>query len=177
MPAPIQPGEPARYISAEELAQFNQVPNWYTVTIALGPEAGATQKGARQLRPEPFVAKRIQWATTGDTFYQSGGTSLINYQSPQGRVVRCRFGDSFTSFLGQRAGLVSAVFGDSQGFLDLPRMILFSGKQNLEVELNRLFFPASAFDPEGFEPGETRWDFVFAGVSLLPPYVNQSGSE
>lgn len=90
--------------------------------------------------------------------------------------MRVNFGDAFTNFMGQQPGLVSAVFGDSHGFMDLPKGIVFEGSQNLEVELSRVFEPGptTSFD---FVPGETRWDFVFAGVSLLPKYINQSGSE
>ena len=73
---------------------------------------------------------------------------------------------------GDRPALVSAAFGDSQGYLDLPRRgILFQGKQSLAISLRRLIWP----DPE-IEPDATRWDFTFQGFGLLPKGVNQSGS-
>lgn len=181
MPNPISPeisGRP-RYIGDEELALYNQVCQFYTVSVELGPNAGDIAKTAQQIRPEPFVVRRIQWATTGDTFTQCLGTSMLNPMgSIQGRSVRMSFGDSFTNFLGQRQGLVSAVFGDSQGFMDMPKGIVFQGSQSLEVSLSRLFFPGPTASLDWEEgPGITRWDFVFAGVSLLPRYINQSGSE
>jgi hypothetical protein len=178
MPPPIHQQARARFIGDQELSQFNQLCSFYTVTVILGPENGATSKAARMIRPEPFVCRRITWATSGDTWFQSDGANFLNQQpSIQGRATRVRFGDAFTTFLGQRAGLVSAVFGDSNGFLDLTKGIVFGGSQNLEVELNRLFRPGAAIEPFPEPPQPTRWDFVFAGVSLLPKNVNQPGSE
>lgn len=166
-----------RYIGEQELALYNQLCQFYTVSMVLGPNPGDVKTGARQLRPEPFVVRRISWATTGDTLLQ---TPIIvagqNIPSMQGRVVRCTFGDSFTNFLGQQQGMVSAVFGDSHGFMDLPKGIVFQGSQSIKVALSRIFYPGP-LDPEFFPPQNTRWDFVFGGVSLLPKYINQSGSE
>jgi hypothetical protein len=171
------PGSKARFVTPKELAIFTRLNTTYTVSLTLGPKIGDTAKDAKQIRPEPFVVRMITWATTGDTTLQSGGLSQIGGPSPQGRSVRVGYGDSFTTFLGQRLGLVSSVFGDSNGFLSLRRWIVFGGSQNLQIELQRLFFPGSPIDPEGFIPGDTRWDFTWHGVSLLPKGAKQSGSE
>lgn len=168
----------ARWIGAEELALYNQVTTFYALTVNLGPADGNANAGATQIRPEPFVLRRITWATTGDTTSQSNGAAGVQPRgSVQGRVVRVRWGDAFTAFLGQRSGLVSAVFGDSNGFLDFGDGVVFGGKQNLEVGLERLFYPGPFSPAAGDGPVETRWDFVFAGVSLLPKPVQASGSE
>jgi hypothetical protein len=60
--------------------------------------------------------------------------------------------------------------GDSNGFLDNVRGIIFQGSQTLSIELLRLHWPSDTLN------AATEWDFVFSGVSLLPPGVNQSGS-
>lgn len=152
---------------------FTEVPAWYPVRIVLGGNAGARKTGAKQLRPETFVCHRITWATTGDIIDLAGFPLTMG--STQGRSVRVSFGDSFTRFFGRRSALVSAVFGDSQGFLDLPRGVLFQGSQAITVELERLFWPAAGLI-EIIPEQDTVWDFVFAGVGLLPHDVNQSGS-
>jgi hypothetical protein len=165
------------------LANFTKVPAFYPVVGTLGPDDGDEVTLTTQLRPEPFVLKRITWATNGDQVLDPDDpqeadelTTITNW-TQQGRAVECRFGDSFTNFLGRNFALVSALFGDSQGFMDIPGTLLFQGSQNLEVELRRLLWPYQ-IGPDIVEPNlqNTRWDFVFAGVSLLPPGVNQSGS-
>ena len=158
---------------------YTKVPAYYVVTAQLGGEDGDSVRAITQLRPEPFVLRRITWATTGDLLQQGqdeGEYFPFGSWTQQGRSVRVRWGDSFTTFLGVNAALVSALFGDSNGFLDVPGTALFQGSQNLEVELTRVQWPfvnSVVPDPERFI---TRWDFVFAGVSLLPAGVNQSGS-
>ncbi len=160
MPPPIQ-----------QFATYNKIPAQYVIKIELPGDDGARRAGVTQLRPEPFVCHRITFATDGDKRRHFAVPFSIG--SPQGRSVEVRFGDSFTTFFGKTSGLVSAVFGDSQGFLDLPRGILFQGSQPIQVELTRLFWP----QPEELAPrATTRWDFVFHGVSLLPQSINQSGS-
>lgn len=167
-PRPVEPGE---------LDMFTLVPAWYIVTVVLDNVMGAVLKGAEALRPNPFVLRRITWACTGDTLSESGGATIFNYAgSLQGRTVRVRFGDSFTTFVGRRSGFLSAAFGDSNGFLDMDRDIVFGGKQSLEVELNRVVVAGPA--DQGIELAAShRFDFAFAGADLLPKPVNQSGSE
>lgn len=151
--------------------KFSQVPAWYRVRITDPGTPGAQRSGAAQLRPQPFWCRRITFATSGDvlTYTQFPYTA----GSTQGRACRVSFGDAFTQFFGNRSALVSAVFGDSNGFLDLPDGILLQGSQSITVELTRLFWPgAYAAVPEQ----DTIWDFVFHGVSLLPRGVNQAGS-
>lgn len=153
--------------NADIWAGYARVPAWYPVSLILAPTANAQSGGNVQLRPEPFVLKRITWATTGDVtpFVSNSGPPV----SIQGRSVLVDWQDEFTQFFGQRQTLVSAVFGDSNGFLDLPQGLIFSGKQTLSVRLTRLFWPSEE------TPADTRWDFVFAGYSLLRSEY-QSGS-
>lgn len=149
---------------------FIEIPAFYTVSIDLGGDDDATAGNATPLRPEPFVLRRITWATNGDApvFVPNGGGG----GSPQGRCVEVQWSDNFTKFLGNQPCLVSALFGDSQGFLDLPKKgILFQGRQVLQVDLHRLIWP----DADS-EPATTRWDFNFQGVALLPKGTNASGS-
>lgn len=151
-------------------AAYTAIPAFYPVAIELPGNSGAVAANGVPLRPELFVCKRITWATTADTpTFQS--EPVFNGGSIQGRSVLVEWADEFTRFLGSRQTLVSALLGDSQGFLDLPAGILFQGKQTLSVSLTRLFWPSPAS-----EPAVTRWDFVFSGLGLLPPGVNQSGS-
>lgn len=151
-----------------EFAEFNKIPAWFTVTVELGGDANAVGSGSVQLRPEPFVCRRCTFATSGDVppFYTGPSSGSV-----QGRAVTIEWQDEFTRFLGSRPVLVSALFGDSQGFLDFPRGILLQGRQSLSVNLTRLFW-AGDVDAEA----ATRWDFTFTGISLLPKGVNQSGS-
>lgn len=147
---------------------YARVPAWYPVSILLGGAANNIAGGSVPLRPEPFVLRRITYATTGDV-YPAIASSVPPAASTQGRAVLMQWEDEFTKFFGSREMLVSAAFGDSNGFLDLPRGIIFSGKQTLSVRLSRLFWPAST------QAIETRWDFVFAGFSLIRGEY-QSGS-
>ena len=155
----------------ERLAgSFNTIPAFYTVTISLAGAVGSTQAGSVPLRPEPFLCARITWATTGDTPTVLGDSSAGVSGSAQGRSVEVLWGDEFTQFLGNRPCLLSALFADSNGFLDFPRPLLFQGKQSLTVNLKRVLWPTSQ------DEVTTRFDFNFQGLSILPPGVNQSGS-
>lgn len=154
------------------LAQaFTTIPAFYTCTIDLAGADGSVQSGSVPLRPEPFVCKRITWATTGDSPSIVGPSNGSG--SVQGRSVEVTWSDEFTQFLGARACLLSALFGDSQGYLDFPRPVLFQGKQTLQLTLRRVLWPADTGD---FPAITTRFDFNFQGLSVLPPGVNQSGS-
>ena len=158
------PGEAYNRIAQD----FNTIPAYYTVSIDLAATVGATQAGSVALRPEPFMCGRITWATTGDVPSIIGDTGAVG--SPQGRSVEVSWADEFVQFLGSKACLISALFADSQGFIDFPKPVLFQGKQSLSVTLRRLFWPSAE------TPVTTRFDFNFQGLSLLPPGVNQSGS-
>jgi hypothetical protein len=162
---PTEPGEPSRHYPG-----MLEIPAFYTVSILLPGTDNAELGGSVYLRPEPFVARRITWCTQGDAPEFVSVPSVVG--SAQGRCVEATWEDEFTKFLGNQPCLVSAMFGDSQGFLDFPKKgILFQGKQTLSVKLHRLSWP----DP-ATTPATTRWDFQFQGVSLLPDGVNQSGS-
>lgn len=156
--------------AAQAFKLYNRIPAFYTVSLILGGGDGATITANQQLRPEPFLCTRISWATTGDTLRYYGAPFTMQ-DSFQGATVECRFGDSFTTFLGQNAGLVTAVFGSSNGFLKLPKAILFQGSQPVEVTLTRLAWPSGIIPRDN-----TRWDFVFHGVGLLPQGVSASGA-
>lgn len=148
-------------------SRFEKVPAFYTISIALGGTANDTETGSTQLRPEPFILKRITWAAQGDVFPY---TQAEPGYSLQGRSVTISWEDEFTKFLGNQPALISALFGDSNGFLDIPRGALFQGKQNLSCRLTRLNWPSAE------TPAVTRFDFVFQGLGLLPRGVAQSGS-
>jgi hypothetical protein len=146
---------------------YEKIPNIYVVSVSLDGTAGATAAGSKQLRPEAFVLKRITWATTGDT---PPFADIEPGYSPQGRAVTVKWQDEFTQLMGTDQALISSLFGDSNGFLDIPRGALFQGKQALTVNLTRLHWPFAT------EPAITRFDFVFQGLGLLPRGVAQSGS-
>lgn len=167
VPSPIP-----RPVESEDYPGFVEVPAFYTVTVVLGGDTtkpSANAGNSVNLRPEPFVCRRIVWATNGDTPHFITTASIVG--SAQGRSVRVSWEDEFTKFLGNKPCLVSALFGDSQGFLDFPRRgVLFQGKQTLSVNLSRIMWPDST------TPADTEWDFNFQGVQLLPMNINQSGS-
>ncbi len=167
--------EQANRDAAQAFRLYNQIAAMYVVTIPLGGDIGTPATRNTQLRPEPFLCKRVTWATTADTLRFYGLPMAMN-ASVHGGVVECRFGDSFTTFLGQNAGLVRAVFGDSNGFLELGKGILLQGSQPVEVSLTRLAWPGTGDEDNGAPPAETRWDFVFHGVGLLPQGVYASGA-
>lgn len=148
--------------------QFEKIPAWYVVSVQLGGANNDTQPGSVQLRPEPFILKRITWCTTGDVF---PSVTVEPGYSVQGRAVTMKWGDEFTQLFGNQECLLSAAFGDSNGYLDIPRGALFQGKQTLQLKLTRLFWP----DPDS-TPAATRFDFNFQGIALLPKGVHQSGS-
>ena len=154
---------------------FEKIPSWYVISISLAGQSGAIQGGSTPLRPEPFIAKRITWATTGDVA-PNVTSAAINASggSIQGRSVNITWQDEFTNFMGTRPALISSLFGDSQGFLDLQRGLLFQGKQALSVNLTRLFYPDPSFEA-GEEP-TVIFEFTFHGISMLPKGVFQSGS-
>lgn len=142
------------------LRDWDRIPQFYRIAIELGGEAGESAAGSIPIRPEPFVCKRITWAATGDTEAQSG---VLTPLSQQGRSVEVRWGDEFTRFLGQQSTLLSAMFGDSNGYLDLPGGILFQGRQTLNATLTRLFWPTSG------AAVDTTFHLQFQGLGLLPP--------
>jgi hypothetical protein len=151
--------------------RFTKVPSWYVCSVLLDYPNGSIGADSVQLRPEPFILKRITWATNGDvTPNMDTGSVNTSGGSAQGRSVTVEWKDEFTNFMGSRACLISALFGDSQGYLDLQRGLLFQGKQSLGVQLVRLSYPATD------NVDVNRFDFVFHGISLLPLGVNQSGS-
>jgi hypothetical protein len=158
---------PEPHSEAEFDPRFEKIPAQYVVTILLGGAVGNAQPGSAQLRPEPFLLKRITWAAQGDTFPFA---DTFPGWSIQGRAVTMSWNDEFTQFMGNTPGLIASVLGDSQGFLDLPRPALFQGSQNLTINLTRVSWPADT------TPATTRFDFTFQGLGLLPKGVAQSGS-
>ena len=166
------------FLDHPDLRDYTPVPAYYVVQVELGPEPGDNAPGQTQLRPEPFVLQRITWSTNGDLALPPGvGLFPFWGVSQQGRSVEITWGDTFTKFLGTNSSLISALFGDSNGFLDLPGVALFQGSQNLQVVLNRLFWPFQLGEGNFLQnPRNVRFDFVFEGVGLLPKGVNQSGS-
>lgn len=160
-------GAPEPHSDAEFDPRFEKIPAQYVVTILLGGDVGDAQPGSAQLRPEPFLLKRITWAAQGDTHPYA---DTFPGWSIQGRAVTMSWNDEFTQFMGNSPGLISSVLGDSQGFLDLPRPALFQGSQTLTINLTRISWPADT------SPATTRFDFTFQGLGLLPKGVAQSGS-
>lgn len=167
-----------KFLESPEMQTFTAVVAKYVIQSTLGPEPGDNVRSQTQLRPEPFVLETITWATDGDLNLPNDSASLFPFSSwsQQGRAIEVRWGDSFTTFLGTNASLLSALFGDSNGFLDLPGIALFQGSQNLSVTLNRLFWPFEVGEEQFNNPRNIRIDFTFHGVGLLPKGVNQSGA-
>jgi hypothetical protein len=143
-----------------QMPGFVEVPAFYTATVILGGATNDVASNAVALRPERFELRRITWATQADAF------PFVTTPAPssiQGRCVEVTWGDEFTQFLGNQPALLSALFGDTNGFLDLPQGILFQGRQSLNVKLKRLQWP----DADA-TPAPARFDIVFHGVGLLP---------
>lgn len=169
------------------LEEYTQVPAVFVAEANLGIVAGdvAVCEGA-QLRPEQFLLKRITWASSGIGLEMDdrecttiGGQAPLVETCPGtplpielfGRSILVKWGDEFTKFLGRNAALMSAIFGDSNGFLDLTREVLFAGKQTLTADLERVF------TLPGVTSGQTELvQVIFHGTGLLPLGVNESGS-
>jgi hypothetical protein len=139
--------------------QWIEVPAFYSISLIIGGNAGDQVGGSVALRPERFVCRRITYAAQAD----APPFNAIGIGSPTGRVVEISWGDEFTKFLGEQPALLTALFGGSNGFLDLPAGILFQGRQSLNAKLRRLNWADSSSDP-----ADTRIDIVFHGVGLLP---------
>lgn len=163
-------GSPTDSLGAEadpRWDNYEKIPAFYTISIPLAGTVGASEAGSTQLRPEPFILKRVTWAAQGDVYPY---TQAEPGYSLQGRSVTIEWADEYTKFLGNQPALISALFGDSNGFLDIPRGALFQGKQVLSCKLTRLNWPSAE------TAAITRFDFVFQGLGLLPRGVAQSGS-
>lgn len=165
---PTAPSPRPGYI-ADEFPNMNKIATVYVIPIALDPGVGASQGGSVQLRPEDFVLTRITWACTGDAFTNQG--DYFSSASRHGRCCEMVWEDEFTKFFGSTPGLISAMLGDSNGYLDLPYGIRFQGNQTLTVRVNRLFYPGTVE-----EEAEVRYDFCFHGLGLLPRMRQSSGT-
>lgn len=158
-------GDPAQNIARTAREQHNpdgeyiEIPAFYNIVIPnLGPNTGDDATGDVTLRPEDFVCERITWAALQDLVaILEAGSSL----SFIGRSVEVAWGDEFTRFLNKDPALISAAFGDSNGFLDFPNGIRFQGKQTLSVTCRRVLGVG-----EIEVPG--RIDFTLHGFGLLP---------
>lgn len=145
-------------IQTLDLDAFTRIPATYVMQVQLDNQLGAQSDGAADLRPELFLLRRISWASTNDI--------ALGFAGADGRTVEVTWGDEFTKFMGSVPGLLSAVFGDSNGFLDLTREILFNGSQRLNCELSRVLATED----------ESRIDIVLHGTGLLPLGMQASGS-
>lgn len=87
--------------------EFVEVPAFYTCSVILGGDPGATAGGSAALRPERFVCRRITYAAQADAppFVEFG------FASPTGNCVEISWGDEFTKFLGEQPALLAALFG------------------------------------------------------------------
>lgn len=163
-PGPLVPS------TMDDLKQlFTLVPAFYTLTIELGGNTGDIGADTVGLRPEPFLMTRITYACSGDTPVFNGGLS-VSSASAQGRSVEIEWSDEFTKFMGERPCMPAALFGDSNGFMDMTGLCLFQGKQALSAKISRFGWPFSG------QVATTRWDINFAGFGILPKGVAQSGS-
>lgn len=175
-PAAAPPGRPPspdfRALVPQGFEDWVQIPAFYTASVNVAETVGGVPAVASaKLRPERFVCGRITFATAGDIIFDQGTPSLPLPLSSswQARAVECTWADNFTQFFGDQPCLLAAVFGDSNGFLDLPGGLLFQGSQTLSVKLNRLVQLT-------VDQGPSRFDFQFQGIALLPPGQQQSGS-
>jgi len=143
---------------------FQKVPAFYTVTIVLGGAAGAEKAGAAPIRPEAFICERVTWACNESPLDYEGETSPGSAigGSPQGRAVRITWGDEFTNFMGKQPCMLSAIFGDGDGFLNLRRGILLQGRQTITAALTRITDPTKGKAPT------LEFDINFQGIGLFP---------
>lgn len=163
-----------------KFAGYTKVVAQYPVNIELysdPTDRRASNAGSAPLRPEPFVCKGITWASDGDVPRPEEGIyyeDMMPSGSTVGRVVEMRWYDEFAQFMGDRWAFITAVLGDSNGFYNLARPILFQGKQSIKIALRVVRYP----HPPPYElPYPTwRFDFVFHGIGLLPPGEQISGS-
>jgi hypothetical protein len=162
-PPPSSQGDPAQNLSQSARDRYNptgqyiEVPAFYNIVVEnLGNVSGDTKGGSVQIRPEDFIVERITWAAMQDVLFDELGFSFC------GRTCEIAWGDEFTRFLNRDPALITAAFGDSNGFLDFPNGIRFQGKQTLSLNLRRVFGDVILDAIPG------RFDFVFHGFGLLP---------
>lgn len=162
-PPPSRDGAPAQQVSQDARERYNpdgsyiEVPAFYNIVVAnLGNVANDDAPGSVQLRPEDFILERITWCAMQDILFDEQQNSFC------GRTVEIEWGDEFTRFLNRAPALLSAAFGDSNGFLDFPNGIRFEGKQTISLKLRRVFGDPVLDSVAG------RFDFVLHGFGLLP---------
>jgi len=128
---------------------YTKVPAFYILRVELGPEAHDNAADSITLRPEQFLLRRITWRVTPPfaAFTKGGVTSRLPLAPPlapaydSGSGIALRWGDEFTKFLGgpgpEPSGLLGALCGEVNGFLDMPREVLLAGKQTISAFLER----------------------------------------
>ena len=205
----IQTGPGQGYALDQErrFEDYTKVPAIYILRVELGPNAGNNAADSVTLRPEQFLLRRITWRVTQPmfAFFDGAVTHRLPiappltpaYDSASG--IALRWGDEFTKFLGgtgpEPSGLLGALCGEVNGFLDMTREVLMAGKQTISAFLERgqdlqPFAAAMPFVAMVNAGGAaTAADYVdtsieaeaqiveiqFHGIGLLPPGTNYSG--
>jgi hypothetical protein len=184
-------GDPDLGEYAAKYLNYTKVLAKYVINIILGWKVPAAESGSVTLRPEDFLWKggrtvnngEIQnpWRNNQAGELEANANGWYPYigKSIQNRCVEMEFSDEFTKFMADKKAFIAAIFGDSDGFLDLPKPIILQGKQTLTIRLNRINwpFPIGPINDETWpDPFDVRFDFVFDGIMLLPPGTHESGS-
>lgn len=198
------PGRSYALAAEQQFADYTKVPATYVLRFELGPDAFASDSASVNLRPEQFLLRRLTWRCTPllVQFTPEGGKPIVLMAEPPiaphydpASCIEVRWEDEFTKFLGGSgpapAGLLGALMGEVNGFLDQTREILFAGKQTLSATVQRLIgldtittgipFVAVQYggDPDMWKgeliPLPQVLEIEFHGIGLLPPGTNYSG--
>lgn len=175
---------------AERFKGYTKVLRQYVIHVIQAPQVGSPGAGSKTLGPEKFVLKNISWSCDGEqqnpwqTNQDGSQSPNVNGWRPyidksiQGRCIEMEWADEFTKFMAGDRALICAMFGDSDGFLYLPKPFLLEGKQTLTVNTTRIRwpFPIGPIDDETWPDAfNVRIDFVLHGIMLLPPGHHESG--
>lgn len=201
----VAPGQSYALATEQQFADYTKVPAVYVLRFELGPDAFAQDSDSLNLRPEQFLLRRITWRVTpviinahsaGEPDFQFvAGPPIVPAYDPAS-CIEVHWEDEFSKFIGGSgpapSGMLGAIFGEVNGFLDQTREILFAGKQTLSatvsrlvdlqtvadsVRLSTLVQGGNAADLDGvtLTPLPQIVEIEFHGIGLLPPGTNYSG--
>lgn len=197
------PGQAFALASEQRFDEYTKVPAIYVMRASLGSEDNAVESMSVNLRPEQFLLRRLTWRVTPLIVTVDFEGTEVTYPllppiAPLYDPAEClslKWGDEFTKFIGGSgpapAGLFGALMGEVNGFLDMTREILFSGKQTISAEVQRvvsvapwtqapavtsLIYGTPAYQGvDVVSVADQIVEIQLHGIGLLPPGSNYSG--
>lgn len=198
------PGKDYALDTERRFEDYTKIPAYYILRVELGPNEHDNQAESITLRPEQFLLRRITWRVTPPIV-----SITLPAQAPKrvalgppiapaydaGSGIAMRWGDEFSKFLGgpgpEPSGLLGALCGEVNGFLDMTREVLLAGKQTISAFLERgvgldpyvngiitaamIYGDPTTLLTAEFEVEPQIVEIEFHGIGLLPRGQNYSG--